>query len=140
MARLKIEEGYLAIGNSAVEGNLSISDTLYIGSNNFEFNTNSVSIGTAVLSTIDTYASGTYHFAKYLVTAKNDAGTKFHSQEILVVNHGTNTFITTYGEVWNDHALGTLDANSASGLVSLTFLPVANAVPMTVSSYRTIQA
>ncbi len=140
MARLKIEEGFLAVGNSAAEGNLTITDTMYLGNNNFEFNTNAVSISSVVLSTIDTYPSANYHFAKYLVTARNDAGTKYHSQEILVVNHGTNTFITTYGEVWNDHSLGTIDANSAAGLVSITFLPVANALPMSVSSYRTIQA
>lgn len=138
--RLKIEEGILAIGNSAMEGNLTITDTLYIGNNNFEFNTNAIAVPSAVNTVVDAYSTSNYRFAKYFVTVRNDSNTHFHAQELIVVNHGANVFITQYGDVWNNHSMGTMEANVVSGNVQIIFVPTANVVPLTVSTYRTIQA
>lgn len=138
--RLKIEEGIEAIGNSAITGNLTITDTLYIGNNSFEFNTNAIAVPAASSTNVDAYNGVVYNFAKYFVTMQNDAGTKFHALEVIVVNNGTNVSMTTYGEVWSNHSLGTLDASVIGDDVVLTVAPVANSVPMTVSTYRTIQA
>lgn len=138
--RLKIEEGIEAIGNSVITGNLTITDTLYIGNNNFEFNTNSISVAADAITNVDAYSSSNYHFAKYFVTLRDNAGTKYHAMEIIVVNQGANVAMTTYGETWSAHSLGTIDATVISGNVVVTVDPVANAVPLTVSTYRTIQA
>jgi hypothetical protein len=138
--RFKVERGLLAIGNSEFQGNLTITDTLYIGNNNFEFNTNTIPISAAVNTSIDSYSANTYRFAKYFLTVRNDANTKFQSQEVLVVTSGANAFITVYGEVFNDHLMGTVDAFVVSGNVILTFTPVANVVPGVVSTYRIVQA
>lgn len=138
--RLKVEEGIEAIGNSAISGNLTITDTLYIGNNNFEFNTNAISVPADAITNVDAYSATGYHFAKYFVTMRDDAGTKYHGLEIIVVSHGSNVSMTTYGEVWSNHSLGVIDASVVGGNVVVTVDPVANAVPMTVSTYRTIQA
>lgn len=138
--RLKIEEGIEAIGNSVITGNLTITDTLYIGNNSFEFNTNAIAVPAAAVTNVDAYDSTAYHFAKYFVTMRNDAGTHYHALELIVVNQGANVSMTTYGEVWSNHSLGLLDASVVTGNVVLTINPTANSVPMTVSTYRTIQA
>lgn len=138
--RLKIEEGIEAIGNSVVTGNLTITDTLYIGNNNFEFNTNAVAVPAAAVTNVDAYNATNYHFAKYFVTMRNDAGTQYHAVELIVVNQGSNVAMTAYGEVWSNYSLGVLDATIVSGNVVLTVNPTANTVPLTVSTYRTIQA
>lgn len=140
MARLKIEEGILALGNSAVEGNLTITDTLYIGNNDFEFNTNAISVPTSANVVIDAYPGAKYKFAKYFVTIRNAANTLFHAQEIIVVNYGGNAYMTSYGQVYNGHELADFDVNIVSGNVQIVAIPTANAVPLTVSTYRTIQA
>jgi len=138
--RLKVEEGIEAIGNSAITGNLTITDTLYIGNNNFEFNTNAVSVSLAAVTNVDSYDSDDYHFAKYFVTLRTNSGAHYHAVELIVVNQGANVSMTTYGEVWSSYSLGTLDASIVSGNVVLTVNPTANSVPLTASTYRTIQA
>jgi hypothetical protein len=138
--RFKVEEGLLAIGNSVCQGNLTVTDTLYIGNNNFEFNTNTTNIPSVSNATIDTYSANTYRFAKFLLTVRNAANTHFQSQEVLVISSGSDAFITVYGEVFNDHLMGTVDAFVVSGNVNVTFTPVANVVPVNVSTYRMIQA
>jgi len=138
--RLKIEEGIEAIGNSVITGNLTITDTLYIGNNNFEFNTNAIAVPAAAVTNVDAYSATGYHFAKYFVTIRNDAGTLYHALELVVVNQGSNVSMTTYGEVWSNYSLGLLDASVSGGNVVVTVNPTANAVPLTVSTYRTIQA
>lgn len=138
--RFKVEEGIEAIGNSAISGNLTVTDTLYIGNNNFEFNTNAVSVSTAVVTNIDAYNGLVYNFAKYFVTIQNSLTTKFHALEVIVVNNGANISMTTYGEVWSEHSLGQIDAVVSGNDVVLTVSPTANSVPLTVSTYRTIQA
>lgn len=138
--RFKLEEGVEAIGNSVMQGNLTITDTMYIGNNNFEFNTNAIAVPTSANVTIDQYPSASYKFAKYFVTIRNDANTLYHAQELVVVNHGSNVFMTTYGEVWNNYPLGDIEAVVVSGNVNIFVVPTANATPLTVSTYRTIQA
>ena len=138
--RLKVEEGIEAIGNSAISGNLTVTDTLYIGNNNFEFNTNSVSVAADAVTNVDSYNSTNYHFVKYFVTLRDNAGARYHALELIIVNQGANVSMTTYGEVWSDHSLGVIDASVVSGNVVVTVDPVANAAPLTVSTYRTIQA
>lgn len=139
--RFKVpQEGFDAVGNSVCQGNLTVTDTLYVGNNSFEFNTNAVSVPLDAVTNVDAYPSATYHFAKYFLTMRDNAGLKYHALELIVVNQGSNVSITTYGEVWNNHSLGTVDASVVGGNVVITVDPVANAVPLTVSSYRTIQA
>lgn len=137
---MKIEEGIVAIGNSAIEGNVTITDTMYLGNTNFEFNTNAIGIISPGALTVDSYPVADYKFAKYFLTVKTPANTHFHAMELTVVAHGANAFLSVYGEVWNDHPLGEVDASVVSGNVRITFNPVANVIPVSVSSYRSIQA
>lgn len=140
MAVFKAEEGILAIGTSVLEGNATVTDTLYIGNNNFEFNTNAIAVPTSANVVIDAYPGAQYKFAKYFVTVRNAANTLFHAQELIVVNQGNNAYLTSYGQVFNNYELANFDVNIVSGSVQIVAIPTANAVPLTVSTYRTIQA
>jgi len=139
-ARFKVEEGIEAVGNSAITGNLTVTDTLYIGNNSFEFNTNSIGVIASSNIIVDSYQSNNYKFAKYFITAKNNANTLLHALEAVVVNETGNVYITTYGEVWNQYPLISISGNVASGNVNIIVTPTANSLPINVSSYRSVQA
>lgn len=139
--RFKVEEGVEAYGNSAFVGNVTVTDTLYIGDNRFEFNTNAISVITTSETPVDEYSGDNYKFAKYFITIKNQSNTLFHSQEVLVINDGANAYMTSYGYVWNGYPLADINVKVGAGnVVQLTANAVANALPITVSTYRTIQA
>lgn len=139
-ARFKVEEGLEAVGNSAITGNLTVTDTLYIGNNSFEFNTNSIGVVSSANIVVDSYESNQYKFAKYFITAKNPANTLLHALEAIVVNETGNVYITTYGEVWNQYPLILVSGNVSSGIVNIIVTPTANSLPLSVSSYRSVQA
>lgn len=139
-ARFKVEEGIEAVGNSSITGNLTVTDTLYIGNNSFEFNTNSIGVVSSANIVIDSYQSSQYKFAKYFITAKNPANTLLHAMEAIIVNESGNVYITTYGEVWNQYPLMSVSGNVSSGVVNIIVTPTANSLPLSVSSYRSVQA
>lgn len=137
--RFKVEEGVEAYGDSIFVGNVNVTDTLYIGGEEFEFNTNSISVVANTTTVVDEYDATKYGFAKYFITAKTPDGARLHALEAIVINRGTETHMTQYGFVWNNEPLMDIATDIVSGKVRVLATPRA-AVPFTVSTYRTIQS
>jgi hypothetical protein len=72
-------------------------------------------------TTIDTWATGTYRTAKYIVQATN--GSNFQSQEALVVHDGTTATIVSYAVIQTGSNLGVMSATVSSGNVLVQFVP-----------------
>jgi hypothetical protein len=84
--------------------------------------------------TIDVWDKTVYTTAKYLVQLV-DTGV-VHTEEIMLVQDGTNIYIAEYGIVYTSGlALGTFDADYSGSNVELTFTP-AGATSMTIQVVR----
>jgi len=84
--------------------------------------------GTATLasssaSVLDSFASATFRSAKYMVSIKNTANSRFETAELLVVHDGTNSFIYSTGVSSTGDAMATYTTDIDSGNVRILVVP-----------------
>ena len=90
-----------------------------------QFNTNiiipqvvtSTTVASTSATTIASHSATTYRTIKYLVQCTQ--GTDYHSTEINLIHDGTTVYITEYGTLFDNAALGTFDATISSGNILL---------------------
>ena len=84
----------------------------------------STTMTTTSATTIATHAAATYRTIKYLVQLTQ--GTDYHATEINLIHDGTTVYITEYGTLFDNAALGTLNATISSGNILLQLTPGSN--------------
>ena len=90
-----------------------------------QFNTNNIipqvvtstTVASTSATTIASHSATTYRTIKYLVQCTQ--GTDYHSTEINLIHDGTTVYITEYGTLFDNAALGTFDATISSGNILL---------------------
>ena len=90
-----------------------------------QFNTNNIipnvvtttTVTSTSATTIASHAAATYRTVKYLVQCTQ--GTDYHSTEVNLIHDGTTVYITEYGSLWDNAALGTFDATISGGNILL---------------------
>lgn len=111
-----------------------------------QFNTNNIipnvvtttTVASTSATTIASHAAATYRTVKYLVQCTQ--GTDYHSTEVNLIHDGTTVYITEYGSLWDNAALGTFDATITGGNIllqitagsasSMTTKVISTAVPL----------
>ena len=111
-----------------------------------QFNTSNIipnvvtttTVASTSATTIASHAAATYRTVKYLVQCTQ--GTDYHSTEVNLIHDGTTVYITEYGSLWDNAALGTFDAIISSGNIllqitagsasSMTTKVISTAVPL----------
>jgi len=82
--------------------------------------------------TIDTFSTD-YASAKYLIQLVD--GANIHTEEILLIQDGTNVYMNQFSVVTNNGELGQFDADISGSVVELTFTPT-GATSLTVQVVR----
>jgi hypothetical protein len=77
------------------------------------------SVTSTSATTIDTFATSAYTSAKYVVQVKD--GSNVQVAEVLLVQNGTDAYVTTYGVVASGTEMGTFSATVAAGNVTLKY-------------------
>ena len=95
-------------GSTSID-NISQFDTTAIIPNEVTATT----VASTSASTIATHAIATYRTVKYLVQCTQ--GTDYHSTEINVIHDGTTAYMTEYGTLFDNAALGTFDVAISGG-------------------------
>ena len=148
-ASIKTNGGIKALGN------VSVGKVLYAGMNDAGddgkespegktidgvFITNSMQAGGTYntisgtsAQTIDTWDKTVYTSAKYMVQIL-DSG-NIHTQELMVIQDGTDVYISEYGIVTNNGELGVFDGVISGGNVLISFTPT-GATAMTIQVVR----
>jgi hypothetical protein len=123
-------------------GNNSSSNTLSISS---DFIVNAVAGFTGIKvslatgsagQTVDNFNASSVRSAKYLIQMAN-ASTGFQVSEILVLQDGTNAYITEFAQINNGNQLGVFSASLSAGTVSLLVSPTGSAPSSTINIQRT---
>lgn len=106
-----------------VNGSVSISSTLTVG--NTQLKSNSVVLTNTLTQTaIDSFATSSFRAGKYIISiTDNDAAAGFQTSEVLIMQDGTNAYVTEYAVLRNGSNLGTFAADVSAGNARLLFTP-----------------
>jgi len=80
---------------------------------------NVVIASSGVATAVDSFSATAYRSAKYIVQASTTTG--FETKEVLLVQNGTNAYISQYGTVNTGSALGVITASVNAGVVTLSY-------------------
>jgi hypothetical protein len=97
----------------------------------------SPTISTTAQYQIDAWAVDTYASAKYYVQITD--GSARHVAEVVVATDGTDVYLSRYGEIVSNTALGTFAADLTSGTARLLFTPAA-ATSMKIKATQLLMA
>ncbi len=76
---------------------------------------------------IDTFSTTIFNSAEYLINvADNVDSSNYYTTKLLVMNTTTNTYITDYGGLLSNAAVGAFSANANATHVKLYFTPVSS--------------
>ena len=73
---------------------------------------------------VDSWGTGDYRSAKYIVQMTNNANNTYQTSEVMVLHDGSDTYITEYGAVKSLNTLGSIDSDIDSGSVRLKVTPI----------------
>ena len=94
---------------------------------------NTVLSTTTANQTVDTFNKTVSRSAKYIVQMTQ--GSRYHSQEVMLIHDGTTVSMTKYADIYTDSDLGTVDADISGNLVRLQVSP--NYTNTAVKTHRT---
>jgi len=112
----------------------STNNILSIGYGNLNGANADVTVNTS-LQTIDTFASGTYRSAKYLIQTKN--GTTHQVSEALVIHDGINAYLTEYGQIYTSGTTPLITLSVATSAPNIVLQAVGSSAGNTVRFFRT---
>jgi hypothetical protein len=100
----------------------STNNILSIAHGNITASNSVLTIGTTGTDVIDSFGTGVYRTAKYLLQARNSGSTEFQVSEALVVHDGTTAYLTEYGKIYTgaNPLLTSLAVSIAAPNVSFT--------------------
>ena len=78
-------------------------------------------VTTNVDQVVDTFSATTTRSAKYFVQFTE--GSRYHSQEVLLIHDGTNVYMTSYAGIFTESDLGDVNADISGGNVRLLVTP-----------------
>ena len=76
---------------------------------------------TSANQVVDTFNKTVSRTAKYVVQMTQ--GTRYHSQEVLLIHDGTTVSMVEYADIYTESDLGTVDASISGDLVQLNVSP-----------------
>jgi len=119
-------------------GNVSSSSTLNVVTNTALGNTTSkittlhngieqtfssnLTTSTTTAQILDSFSTTEYRSAKYLITIDN-SGTNFQTTEIMMLQDGTNVYMTEYATLVSGSTLAQFNSNVSSGVARLYVTP-----------------
>lgn len=110
--------------NVSVSGNVAITGELSLGSAGVYSGVVTAVSGSSN-TIIDTFNTSTYRGCKYVISIKDNSFNNYQLTEILLLQDGTDTFITEYATLKNSSTtLGTVVANVNAGAVRLWLNPI----------------
>jgi len=84
------------------------------------------SSGSPSATTVATYDNESYSAAYYLAVVTNTTDSHYAVSELIVIDDGTTSYLTEYGNVETSAPIGTFDAEVDETDTNITFTPIAN--------------
>tara|TARA_Y100000289_G_C3824503_1_gene100369 strand:- start:67 stop:570 length:504 start_codon:yes stop_codon:yes gene_type:complete len=136
--------GHATLGNGTgdlvkVAGSLGIQDTnppqkLHIDEVG-GFDVATLSSSSTAQQTVDSFATGTFRTAKYLIQVVNTTDSDYQALELLLFHDGSTVYLTQYASIFDNGAQATFDADISGGNVRLRVTP-ASTDNMTIKVIR----
>ena len=105
---------------SQFDANVTFSNTVSVNSVS-ELSSNSLTTTAVTQVNLDLFTTSEYRTVKYLISVKE--GSNYHSTELLLLQDGTNTYITEYAKLVTGSDLATFTADISGSDVRLRVTP-----------------
>jgi len=89
-----------------------------------DITTNTHTTSSVTETVVDSWGTGDYRSAKYIVQMTNNANNTYQTSEVMVLHDGTDTFLSEYGVVKTLNTLGSIDSDVDGGSVRLKVTPI----------------
>lgn len=89
-----------------------------------DITTNTQTTSAVTETVVDSWGTGDYRSAKYVVQMTNNANNTYQTSEVMVLHDGSSTYLTEYGVVKSLNNLGSIDSDINSGSVRLKVTPI----------------
>jgi archaellum component FlaF (FlaF/FlaG flagellin family) len=89
-----------------------------------DITTNTQTTSAVSETVVDSWGTGDYRSAKYIVQMTNNANNTYQTSEVMVLHDGSDTYITEYGAIKSLNTLGSIDSDIDSGSVRLKVTPI----------------
>ena len=89
-----------------------------------DISTNTQTTSSVSETVVDSWGTGDYRSAKYVVQMTNNANNSYQTSEVMVLHDGSDTYMTEYGVVKSLNTLGSIDSDINSGSVRLKVTPI----------------
>ena len=73
---------------------------------------------------VDSWPVSLYRTAHYMVQVTDVINSRYQSSQLMLIQDGTNCYITEYNDIYTDISLGAFSADVITGSVSLLFTPI----------------
>ena len=128
-----VASGVIAGGDGIAPGSGTIAEGLYIH-NNMQAGGTWAGVSGTTAKLIDSWDKTLYTSAKYIVQIVD--GSNIHTEELMVIQDGTDVYITEYGIITTAGGeLGVFDGVISGSNVNITFTPT-GATAMTIQTVR----
>jgi hypothetical protein len=121
------------VGNAVVNSSaFSVSGSnIVLGANNVKFDqviVRPITISTSGLSAqvIDAIAIATYRSSEYTLTIKDNDANNYQISKILLIHDGSAAYVTEYGILRSNSAMGVFSTGSNATHFTLTYTPVSS--------------
>ena len=89
-----------------------------------DISTNTHTTTTSNETVVDSFGTGDFRSAKYIIQMTNNANNTYQTSEVMVLHDGSSTYLTEYGEVKTLNNLGMIDSDINNGSVRLKVTPI----------------
>jgi hypothetical protein len=126
--------GVVSAGDAATNGNDTGVVNAFYAVNNMQAVRTIKSVGGATPVAIDSWSSTLYTSAKYMVQVVD--GSDIHTEELMVIQDGTNVYISEYGIITSNVELGAFSGTITGGNVVISFTPTNASGSMVIQVVR----
>jgi len=86
--------------------------------------------------TVDSFLTSAYRTAHYLIQITDVTNTRYHSEQIMLIQDGTTVYKSEYNLVYSNQQLGTFDSTISGGVLSLLYTPYLNGPSLSIKLMR----
>jgi hypothetical protein len=95
----------------------------YVSGNTWVVDGNAHTSTSSVQQVVDSWPTASFRTAHYMLQITDTTTTAYQASQIMLLQDGTDVFLTEYADIYTSTSLGSWSADISSGLVELLFTP-----------------
>jgi hypothetical protein len=95
----------------------------YVSGNTWVVDGNAYTSTSSIQQVVDSWPTASFRTAHYMLQITDTTTTAYQASQIMLLQDGTDVFLTEYADIYTATSLGSWSADISSGIVELLFTP-----------------